>query len=243
MSTLSEFDQAFFDGATTRLAGVDEVGRGPLAGPVVASACVMPAGIQIHQLDDSKRLSPVQRFALNRQIREHPQIAFALGWVPAEEIDASNIHLASLKAMGLAIDDLGDVPDALLVDGRFLPGFQGAVSSKIPRHRCQALICGDGRSQVIAAASVLAKVARDAYMTEQDQRWPEYGFARHKGYATPQHLEALARWGPCPLHRQSFRPISERVGLNSQKRRAKSPFIERREIALNAKKSHGISTK
>lgn len=207
MSELAQFDQSYFNVSTSSLAGVDEVGRGPLAGPIVAAVCAMPPGIVLNGLDDSKKLNPNKRSELNLLIRGHSQIAFAFGWVSALEIDASDIHIAALVAMALALKNLQAAPDALLVDGRFLPHRQTSMPVHIAQNRCTSLIRGDGRSQVIAAASVLAKVARDAYMVEQDRHWPQYGFAQHKGYATRQHLDALSAFGPCPLHRQSFRPV------------------------------------
>nr|WP_300312047.1 ribonuclease HII [Halomonas sp.] len=185
------------------LAGVDEVGRGPLVGAVVAAAVILDPARPIDGLADSKVLSAKRREALDAQIREQ-----ALAWCIAEaspaEIDSLNIYHATHLAMRRAIDGLNVVPEYLLVDGNRLPGHH------IPG---QAVVKGDARHSAIAAASILAKVARDAAMLALDTHHPDYGFARHKGYPTPEHLAALERLGPLPEHRRSFAPVKRQLAL------------------------------
>ncbi|WFF41897.1 ribonuclease HII [Salinicola endophyticus] len=188
-----------------RLAGVDEVGRGPLVGAVVAAAVILDPARPIDGLTDSKRLSAARREALDLRIREQA-LAFAVAEASPEEIDQLNIYHATHLAMRRAIDALPLAAEYLLVDGNRLPG-----------HVCpgQAVVKGDLRHPAISAASILAKVARDAQMTELDARHPEYGFARHKGYPTREHLDALVRWGPLAAHRRSFAPVREQLALFS----------------------------
>ena len=187
------------------VAGVDEVGRGPLAGPVVAAAVVLPARVDLPGLDDSKRLSRATRERLAAAIRAQA-VAFAVAEAGPDEIDAQNILRASQAAMRRAIAGLGVVPDHVLVDGRELPGLG------LPQ---TALIGGDGRDASIAAASIIAKVHRDAFMCELDARYPGFGFAAHMGYPTPAHLAALRRLGPSPVHRRSFAPVARALGLRA----------------------------
>jgi len=178
------------------VAGLDEVGRGCLAGPVVAAAVILPTrpprGIR-----DSKKLSARLREVLCEALYEGGAVV-SVGSARPEEIDAINIRQASFLAMRRALSDLPTRPDALLVDGFEIP------DCPIPQ---RALIKGDSRSTSIAAASIVAKVYRDALMVEFSAEHPEYGFASHKGYPTPEHLEALATWGPCGTHRRSFAPV------------------------------------
>lgn len=177
-----------------RIAGVDEAGRGPLAGPVIAAAVVLDHPIV--RLNDSKRLSDSQRRVLFEHIMgEHH---FGIGAVSAAEIDATGIQPANYKAMRCAILALETPPDFVLVDGYALSG----ISQPTMR-----VIKGDSRSLSIAAASVIAKVTRDNVMLDLDARYPEYGFAAHKGYGTQAHLEAIEKFGPCPEHRLSFAPL------------------------------------
>ncbi|MFC0336527.1 RNase HII [Kushneria avicenniae] len=180
-----------------RLAGVDEVGRGPLIGSVVACAVMLDPGRPIKGLMDSKKLTPARREALAARIREQA-LAVSLGEATPGEIDTLNIHHATHLAMRRAIDGLSVTPEYLLVDGNRMPGHS------IPG---QAIVKGDGRVSAIAAASIVAKVARDAQMQALDARHPGYGLAAHKGYPTKAHLEALERLGPLPEHRRSFRPV------------------------------------
>ena len=190
----------FSNQATRRLsAGVDEVGRGPLAGPVVAGAVVLGENCRIDGLRDSKRLSPRRREALAEEIKQRA-FAWGLGEASVEEIDRLNILRASHLAMQRAVAAMDVEPDIILVDGHLLPDF--AVPAL-------AVVKGDGRIREISAGSILAKVARDALMCELDVQLPQYGFARHKGYPTPQHLAALAAHGPCHAHRRSFAPVRE----------------------------------
>ncbi len=181
------------------VAGVDEAGRGPLAGPVVAAAVILRPGVTLEGLKDSKQLTPARRETLALEIRERA-VAFALGSAEVAEIDALNILRASLLAMSRAVAALATAPSEVLVDGNHLPEL-----------RCQAraVIGGDRRIPAVSAASILAKVARDAIMANLDRRYPQYGFARHKGYATAVHRQALKTHGPCAVHRLSFAPVRE----------------------------------
>ncbi|HSP58904.1 MAG TPA: ribonuclease HII [Halomonas sp.] len=188
----------------TRLAGVDEVGRGPLIGAVVAAAVILDPAWPIAGLHDSKTLTSRRRETLDGEIRCHA-LAFALGEASAAEIDAVNIYQATHLAMRRAIDALTPAAEYLLVDGNRLPGHH------VPG---QAVVKGDARHPAIAAASILAKVARDADMLALDARHPGYGFARHKGYPTPEHLAALERLGPLAEHRRSFGPVKRQLGLS-----------------------------
>jgi ribonuclease HII len=181
-----------------RVAGLDEAGRGCLFGPVCAAAVILAPGRRIKGLADSKTLAPETRERLAGEIRAGAE-AWAVGWASADEIDRVNIREASRLAMKRAAEALNPPPDYLLADAL-------TVDLALPQ---QALIKGDARVEAIAAASILAKTARDALMLELDRRYPGYGLARHKGYPTAEHLEALARLGPSPLHRRSFAPVRE----------------------------------
>ncbi|PJX14154.1 ribonuclease HII [Halomonas sp. 141] len=185
------------------LAGVDEVGRGPLIGSVVAAAVILDPQAPIEGLTDSKKLTARKREQLDVQIRERA-LAFALAEASAAEIDTLNIYHATHLAMRRAIDALMPAAEYLLVDGNRLPGHA------LPG---QAVVKGDARHPAIAAASILAKVARDAQMAELDLRYPEYGFARHKGYPTKEHLAALEAHGPLAEHRKSFAPVQRQLAL------------------------------
>lgn len=186
-----------------RLAGVDEVGRGPLIGSVVAAAVILDPAQPIHDLTDSKKLTARKREALDSQIRERA-IAFAVVEASAAEVDELNIYHATHLAMRRAIDALAPAAEYLLVDGNKLPGHL------LPG---QAVVKGDARHAAIAAASILAKVARDAQMVALDECYPEYGFARHKGYPTKEHLTALAAHGALAEHRRSFAPVQRQLAL------------------------------
>ncbi len=205
------------------LAGVDEVGRGPLAGPVVAAAVAMPCRVaerqfagEWHALTDSKRLSGADRERFCASILAHPEITVGLGWVSAEDVDELNVLYATYRAMALALRSLPVCPDHALVDG--LP-VQGLPCPS------QAVVRGDAQSLLIAAASVVAKVHRDRHMDELGLRYPAYGFRRNKGYGTAAHVEALLRVGPCPEHRRSFRPVAEslQLQLSMQPSRSRRP--------------------
>lgn len=181
-----------------RVAGLDEAGRGSLFGPVVAGAVVLNPRRRIVGLDDSKKLTPDRRRELAERIRQHA-LAWAVAEIDASRIDAWNIYQASRQAMAAAVSQLYPLPDYLLLD---------AIEIDLPIEQ-RALIHGDARSVSIAAASILAKVERDRRMEELDQLYPQYGLAQNKGYGTPDHLEALRRHGPSPLHRFSYAPVRE----------------------------------
>jgi len=182
-----------------RIAGLDEVGRGPLFGPVVAAAVILPQGCRLPGLTDSKKLSEKKRNQLEPEIRANA-VAWAIASVDVETIDRINIRQASLLAMRRAVEQLPLSPDYLLIDGR------DTIDWSCPQ---QAVIQGDATSFSIAAASVLAKVHRDRLIVELDREYPGYGLASHKGYGSPEHLEALVRLGPTPLHRRSFQPVAQ----------------------------------
>lgn len=184
------------------IAGVDEAGRGPLAGPVYAAAVILDPEQPIVGLGDSKKLSAARRDALERAIQER-SLAWAVAIASAEEIDRLNILQASLLAMRRAVAALSLRPALVLVDGNRLTDFGCAA---------RAIVGGDGSEPAIGAASILAKVARDRRMCELDLAYPGYGFAGHKGYPTAAHREALRRLGPCPEHRQSFGPVKALLG-------------------------------
>ena len=182
-----------------RIAGIDEVGRGPLFGPVVAAAVILPKGCRLPGLTDSKKLSEKKRNELDREIRLNA-VAWAIAAVDAETIDRINIRRASLEAMRRAVSQLALSPDFLLIDGR------DTIEWDCPQ---QAVIQGDATSFSIAAASVLAKVHRDRLLVELDSEYPGYGLARHKGYCSPEHMAALELLGPTPLHRKSYQPVAQ----------------------------------
>jgi len=186
---------------------VDEAGRGPLAGPVFAACVVLPVDRpwlveELRGLTDSKRLSHAARRSWARRLRGRPDVSIGVGWATVEEIERLDIHCATHLAMRRAVGRVRPPPDFLLVDGRPVPGLPAPS---------RAIVGGDGLSLSIAAASVIAKVVRDRYMAALDRRHPGYGFARHKGYGTREHLEALRRLGPCPAHRRSFAPVAAAV--------------------------------
>ena len=183
--------------ATALLCGVDEAGRGPLAGSVFAAAVVLDPGRPIKGLADSKQLAEAVRVKLARQIKSRA-LAWAIASASVDEIDTINILQASLLAMRRAVEALGMEPEEVCVDGLHTP----QVSFK-----CRAIVRGDALVDAISAASILAKTARDAEMTLLDRRFPGYGFANHKGYSTPEHLAALKVFGPCEIHRRSFEPV------------------------------------
>ena len=184
-------------GAERLVAGVDEAGRGPLAGPVVVAAVILDPAVRIAGLDDSKRLSPQRRAELDLEIRERAA-GYAVARADIDVIDAIDILQATMQAMREAVARLDPAPDLVLVDGNRCPDVPCPV---------RAVVGGDATVAAIGAASILAKVARDREMIEMDRRYPEYGFARHKGYGTRAHRDALLRLGPSPIHRLSFAPV------------------------------------
>ena len=184
-----------------RIAGLDEVGRGPMFGPVVAAAVILPRGCILQGLTDSKKLSEKMRNEFEREIRANA-VAWAVAVVDVETIDRINIRRASLLAMRFAVERLALSPDYLLIDGI------DTIDWPCPQ---QPVVQGDATSLSIAAASVLAKVHRDRLLVELDREYPGYGLARHKGYCSAEHLRALDRLGPTPLHRKSFSPVAQTV--------------------------------
>ncbi len=200
-----EFERALWNCGTTRVAGVDEAGRGPLAGPVMAAAVILPAGwaesglpSELDGLNDSKQLTLAQRECFFAFLTTCGEVEFAVAQIDSVQIDEINILRATHQAMNAALAELNPQPQHALVDGR------PVRTMRVPQ---TAIVKGDARSYSIAAASVLAKVTRDRVMLEFDRQWPVYGFAEHKGYGTARHLAAIAAHGPCPIHRKSFAPI------------------------------------
>jgi len=189
-------------GLQPRIAGVDEAGRGPLAGPVVAAAVMLHPDRPIAGLADSKILSAAVRTRLAETIRRSA-LCFGVGWADAAEIDALNILEATFLAMRRAVLAMSLCPQGLIVDGNRLPRLEGLGT----RLTARAIVGGDAILPAISAASILAKTERDRYMDEMDRVYPEYAFARHKGYATLTHRRMLEAHGPCPLHRRSFAPV------------------------------------
>lgn len=201
LAAMHEYENAHAD--VRFIAGIDEAGRGPLAGPVVAACCILPKDAVILYLNDSKKVTALRREALLPEIKEKA-IAYGIGIVDEKRIDEINILQADYEAMRIAVQKtsamlqakgLADVPGLLLNDAVTIPGVG------IPQ---ESIIKGDAKSVSIAAASILAKVTRDQLMEAYDAQYPEYGFARNKGYGTKEHIEALKRLGPCPIHRHSF---------------------------------------
>jgi ribonuclease HII len=197
--TLLRYERELWERGISRVAGVDEVGVGPLAGPLVAAAVILPREVALRGVDDSKKLSREVRTRLCQQIK-CCAVSIGLGVVSVEDVDRLNTYRAALLAMRLAVQALSVGPEHLLVDARRIPGIE------LPQ---EPLVKGDSRSYSIAAASIIAKVERDAMMDALDRDYPQYGFAHHMGYATAEHLHALARYGPCPVHRRSFMPVSQ----------------------------------
>jgi ribonuclease HII len=190
--------------ANRYVAGVDEAGRGPLAGPVVAAAVILDSSRPITGLRDSKRLTERQRTRLDAEIRRHA-VAFALAWATVEEIDSINILQASLLAMERAVSKLKVEPTLVRIDGNQIPHFSG----RAPAYSLEAIVSGDRIVAEISAASILAKVCRDKLLFRLHRRYPDYAFCRNKGYPTRAHLDALREHGPCAAHRTSFEPVRQ----------------------------------
>lgn len=201
---LLRYEAELWERGVTVIAGVDEAGMAPLAGPVVAGACILPRDYRPRGVDDSKRLDRAARERLGEDIRRNA-LAWATARAEVEEIDRLNIYRAGLLALTRAVRALAVAPEHVLVDARRLPELG------IPH---TPIIHGDALSLTIAAASILAKTARDALMEGLDGAHPGYGFARHKGYPTAEHFQALARLGACPIHRRSFGPVRQALGLD-----------------------------
>jgi ribonuclease HII len=185
-----------------RIAGIDEAGRGPLAGPVVAAAVILPDGFRHALVDDSKKLTAKLREEIYAALTGRADVCWAVAVVEHVEIDRINIHRASHEAMRRAVQALATQPDHALIDGRPVRPFPVAHT---------AIVKGDALSKSIAAASILAKVTRDRIMIELDAEYPAYGFGQHKGYATELHIERLKTHGPCPIHRRTFLPVAQRL--------------------------------
>ncbi len=199
-SRLARFDDEFRARWGECVAGVDEAGRGPLAGPVVAACVALPPAATLRGVRDSKELSPAGRESAFHRIVA-VAIATGIGSASVEEVDAFNIRMATLLAMRRAVEALGIKPQGLLIDGR--------DTILVPDVPCEAVVDGDAKSLSVAAASILAKVTRDRLMDACAAAYPVYRFQENKGYGTPEHLEALRKHGPCEIHRKSFRPVRE----------------------------------
>lgn len=193
---LADFDQQWI--STKTAVGVDEVGRGPLAGPVVACACVVPLDCLVQGVGDSKKLPPAKRALVAKQLRELPGVRFAFAEVSSREIDQINIRQASLKAMRLCLEQL-KITEALV----------DAEKLEIPGIKTVSITYGDRLSYAIGAASILAKEYRDAMMKDLGKKYPEYGFEQHMGYGTAKHRQALEKYGPCEEHRFSYAPLKD----------------------------------
>lgn len=196
---LYQYEEKLTDEGYEWICGVDEAGRGPLAGPLVVAACILPSYLRIPGINDSKQLSSKKREALYKQIVKSA-IAYKIVFISEEEVDSLNIYQATKKGMLEAIEGLKQKPDYILIDAMPLNELKEPHLS---------LVHGDAKSASIAAASILAKVTRDEYMEKMDVKYPNYGFKRHKGYGTKAHFEALEKYGPCPIHRKTFAPVSK----------------------------------
>lgn len=194
MKDLWELENELLDSGVTPLCGVDEAGRGPLAGPVCAAAVMLPRGLVIPGLNDSKKLSPKRREALYDAILAQA-VSYGIAFATVEEITERNILGATFLAMNRAIEQLSEQPALALIDGNRNSGI---------RVNSQCVVGGDGKCAEIAAASILAKVTRDRYMLQMAEQYPQYGFEQHKGYGTAAHYAALREYGPCAIHRPSF---------------------------------------
>ena len=200
MACSFEHELTLRDSGIFPVAGIDEAGRGPLAGSVVCAAVILPLEISLLGLDDSKKLSHRRREALYSEIIQNPAIRWSVVHISSKEIDRLNILRATHAGMRRAWEKLDPRPSHVLIDGLPVPDFPCAQT---------ALVGGDGLSLSIAAASVIAKVERDRAMLEYDRLYPEYGFAKHKGYPTAEHFAKLRQHGPCPIHRRSFAPVAQ----------------------------------
>lgn len=198
-----EYENKYYEQGFTYIVGTDEAGRGPLAGPVVVGACILPKEYDNPLIDDSKQLTDKKRRELFELIKE-VAVAYSIVIIEPQEIDRSNIYECARKGMSEAIRCLGNDVEIILTDAMPLKNFEQPV---------EAIIKGDAKSQTIAAASILAKVTRDDIMIKYDQQYPQYHFAQNKGYGTKEHFEALEKYGPCPIHRMSFEPIKSMIAI------------------------------
>jgi ribonuclease HII len=200
---LLQYETALWSGGVLHVAGVDEAGMSPLAGPVAAAAVVFAPGFRLVGIDDSKKLDATKRERLALEIKEHA-VAWAVGYAEVDEIDTINIYWAGLLAMRRAVEGLSVAPEHVLLDARRLKELT------VPQQR---IVKGDSKSLTIAAASILAKTSRDARMKQLHEEYPAYGFAKHKGYPVREHVAALKQHGATPVHRRSFAPVREALGL------------------------------
>jgi len=198
-----EYENKYYAQGFTYIAGTDEAGRGPLAGPVVVGACILPKNYDNPLIDDSKKLTDKKRRELFEIIKD-VALAYSIIIIGPEEIDRTNIYECARHGMSEAIRSLGDLVDVILTDAMPLKNFNQPL---------EAIIKGDANSQTIAAASILAKVTRDDLMIEYDKLYPQYNFAKNKGYGTKDHFDALEKYGPCPIHRKTFEPIRSMIAL------------------------------
>jgi len=196
---LYEYEEELYDLGYSNICGVDEAGRGPLAGPVVVAACILPPFLRIPGINDSKKLSEKKREELYKVIVKNA-ISYKVVFVSVKDVDELNIYNATKKGMLEAINGLNVKPDYVLIDA--MPLGELELSNK-------SIIHGDAKSASIAAASILAKVSRDHYMKKMDTKYPNYGFSKHKGYCTKAHMEALEKYGPCAIHRKTFYPVTK----------------------------------
>ena len=196
---LWKFEKKAREKGFSRIAGIDEAGRGPLAGPVVSAAVLLPTSFPVSGITDSKKLTPKKRAYLYEKIYDHA-VSIGIGIVDPVEIDRINILKASLLSMAMSAENLIPQPDCLLIDGKF------QILSDLPQ---EAITRGDEQSISIAAASIIAKVTRDRIMERYHQEYPQFGFSRHKGYPTKAHKEAIKKFGCCPIHRRSFKGVKE----------------------------------
>ncbi len=196
---LYEYEEALYDQGNQLICGVDEAGRGPLAGPVVVAACILPPFLRIDGINDSKQLTAKKRAELFKIIVKNA-VAYHIVFISEADVDLLNIYQATKKGMLEAIQGLEVAPDHVLIDAMPL----GEL--KIPH---TSIIHGDARCASVAAASILAKVTRDEYMEKMDVKYPNYGFKKNKGYGTKVHMEALEKYGPCPIHRKTYAPVSK----------------------------------
>lgn len=199
---MSIFESHLHQVGYQNVAGVDEAGRGPLAGPVVIAACLLPKGFELIGIDDSKKLTPKKREELYSLLINHPDVVYSISTIDAKTIDQINILQATLLGMKKAVQSMQKKPDYLLIDGNQAPEIDIAK---------ETVVAGDRFCVCIAAASILAKCYRDALMGELHDKWPVYGFDRNKGYGTKDHLQALKKHGPCPVHRRSFEPVQSAI--------------------------------
>ena len=203
---LYKYEEELYDAGYELICGVDEAGRGPLAGPVVVAACILPPFLRIEGVNDSKKLSEKKREELYKIIIKNA-LAYNIVFINEKTIDAINIYEATKKGMLEAIEGLKVQPDYVLIDA--MPLNELKLNNK-------SVIHGDALSASIAAASILAKVSRDHYMEKMDIKYPNYGFKHHKGYGTKMHMEALEKYGPCKIHRKSFEPVARAMQKNKQ---------------------------